>query len=209
MIVCHLLLISSQFDREDATISTWDSGCPDMEEHNTRDCVALVSNSAKVEGREFGALYRDLECSSSIQDFAVGVICQREGLDSSTTEASTTSTTTLEPTTTTDYYLHVELRGGSVGTSEAYGNVFAVNSNGYLGPVCDDVWSSNHAEVVCRQLGYTRGDYLTGSPWGSVPTDYAMDEVRCDGNEMHLQDCSYSTSDNCNTSEGAGVHCYR
>ena len=45
---CHLLLISSQFDREDATITTWDSGCPDMEEHNTRDCVALVSNSAKV-----------------------------------------------------------------------------------------------------------------------------------------------------------------
>ena len=107
------------------------------------------------------------------------------------------------------YYLHVELRGGSVGTSEAYGNVFAGNSNGYLGPVCDDIWSSNHAEVVCRQLGYTRGDAYTESHWGSVPSDFAMDSVGCGGNEMHLQDCSYSTSEDCGANEGAGVHCYR
>ena len=89
--------------------------------------------------RELGALYRDLECGSTFQDFAVGVICQRGGLETSTT--TTTPTTTSPATTTTDYSHHVELRGGSVGLTEAYGNVYAVNSNGYFGPVCDDSWA--------------------------------------------------------------------
>ena len=197
-----------QFDREDAIISTWDTGCPDTEEHNSRDCVALVSKTSRKR-KEFGALYRDLECDSSVQAFAVGVLCQRGGLERSTTEASTTSTTTPTPTTTTDFSLHVELQGGSVGTSEAYGNVYAVNSNGYLGPVCDDIWTSSHADVVCRQLGYSYGDPFTQSHWGSVPSNFAMDEVRCGGNEMYLQECSYSTSDDCGSNEGAGVHCHK
>ena len=62
-----------QFDREDAIISTWDVSCPDVEEHNSRDCVALVSKAPHEVGKQFGALYRDLECDSSFQDFAVGV----------------------------------------------------------------------------------------------------------------------------------------
>ena len=107
------------------------------------------------------------------------------------------------------YYLHVELRGGSVGTSEAYGNVFAGNSNGYLGPVCDDNWGSDDAEVVCRQLGYTRGDAYTASRWGSVSSNFAMDDVVCNGNELYIQDCGYNLSDNCGSDEGAGVRCYR
>ena len=84
-----------QFDQEYASIT----GCPDTEEHDSRDCVALVSKTSR-KGKEFEALYRDLECDSSVQAFAVGVICQRGGLERSTTEASTTSTTTPTPTTT-------------------------------------------------------------------------------------------------------------
>ena len=175
-----------------------------MEEHNVRDCVALVSTASR-ERKQLGALYRDLECDSSFQHFAVGVLCQRGGLGTSTTPSPTTPT----PTTTTAYDLHVELQGGSVGTSEAYGNVFAVNSNGFFGPVCDDYWESNHANVTCHQLGYTYGDAYDGSHWGDVPWEYAMDDVRCNGNEMYLQECSYSTSDDCNGHEGAGVHCYK
>ena len=170
--------------------------------------MALVSKTSRKR-KEFGALYRDLECDSSVQAFAVGVICQRGGLETSTTEASTTSTTTPTPTTTTDYSLHVELHGGSVGTLEAYGNVYAVNSNGYLGPVCDDDWTNTDADVVCRQLGFSYGNAVTGSFWGSVPSDFAMDDVNCNGNEMYLQECSYRTSDDCGSSEGAGVHCYK
>ena len=177
-------------------------GCPDEEEPNSRDCVALVSQGV----RELGALYKDLECGSTFQDLPVGVICQRGGLETSTT--TTTTTTTSPATTTTDYSLHVELRGGSVGLTEAYGNVYAVNSNGYFGPVCDDSWGSSDADVVCRQLGYARGDAYQNSHWGSVPSHFAMDDVSCRGDERYLQECTYSTNDNCESNEGAGVHCY-
>merc|ERR1719341_2436766 len=37
-----------QVDREDADITDWDSGCPNMSEHNSRDCAALISISAKA-----------------------------------------------------------------------------------------------------------------------------------------------------------------
>ena len=47
--------------------------------------------------------------------------------------------------TTLDY--HVELRGGD---GYSYGNVFATNINGYLGPVCDDHWTNTEATTVCR-----------------------------------------------------------
>ena len=39
---------TAQVDREDADITDWDSGCPDMSEHNSRDCAALISISVKV-----------------------------------------------------------------------------------------------------------------------------------------------------------------
>ena len=138
----------------------------------------------------------------------VAPICQRGGLSVGADTTTSTETTTARTTTTTDYSLHVELRGGSVGSSEAYGNVYAVNSNSYFGPVCDDVWGSSHADVVCRQLGYARGDAYKGSRWGSVPSDFAMDEVTCRGDEKYLQECTYRTSEDCSNSEGAGVWCY-
>ena len=42
---------------------------------------------------------------------------------------------------------YIELRGGD---GYSYGNVYAVNSNGYFGPVCDDDWGVEEADVVCR-----------------------------------------------------------
>ena len=41
----------------------------------------------------------------------------------------------------------VELRGGE---DDLSGNVFAVNSDGFFGPVCDDSWDPAAAMVVCR-----------------------------------------------------------
>ena len=32
------------------------------------------------------------------------------------------------------------------------GNVFAVNRNGYFGPVCDDHWTDTEADTVCRYI---------------------------------------------------------
>ena len=42
------IYFTPQVDREDADITAWDSGCPDMSEHNSRDCAALISITVKV-----------------------------------------------------------------------------------------------------------------------------------------------------------------
>ena len=56
------------------------------------------------------------------------------------------------------------------------GNAFTQN-----GPVCDDHWDDIDATVVCRQLGFSSGVAYQGSRWGEVPTNFAMDDVKCTG----------------------------
>ena len=50
----------------------------------------------------------------------------------------------------TSKYQSVELYKKKQGEDELSGNVFAVNSDGFFGPVCDDGWDINAATVVCR-----------------------------------------------------------
>ena len=44
------------------------------------------------------------------------------------------------------------------GEDELSGNVFAVNSDGFFGPVCDDGWDINAATVVCRDVQFSEYD---------------------------------------------------
>ena len=61
-----------QVDREDADITEWDSGCPDMSEHNSRDCAALFSITVKDEQqKELAAHYRDLPCTQPVEEIKV------------------------------------------------------------------------------------------------------------------------------------------
>ena len=85
--------------------------------------------------------------------------------------------------------------------------MFVVNSNNFYGPVCDDAWVDTNAAVVCRQLGFSSGTAKIGSYFGDVPDQFAMDDVNCSGYEATIQECEYSTSDDCGTDEGAGVIC--
>merc|ERR1712012_652891 len=67
---------------------------------------------------------------------------------------------------------YVELQGGE---DELSGNVFAVNSDGFFGPVCEDGWDINAATVVCRQLGYVEGLPWFSSHFGDVkPPVFSM-----------------------------------
>ena len=45
------------------------------------------------------------------------------------------------------------------------------------------------------------------STYGSVSTNFIMDDVNCAGTEESLEDCSYNPRHNCGSSEGAGVIC--
>ena len=83
------------------------------------------------------------------------------------------------------------------------GNVYINNR-----PVCDDFWGEPEAKVVCRILGFSGGIPKTGSHFGLVSTDFAMDDVFCTGSEQSIFDCPYSTSHDCEAQEGAGVICH-
>ncbi|XP_036089325.1 neurotrypsin isoform X2 [Rousettus aegyptiacus] len=81
---------------------------------------------------------------------------------------------------------------------------------GQWGTVCDDQWDDADAEVVCRQLGlsgvaraWSRARFGEGS--GPV----VLDEVRCTGNELAIEQCPKSAwgEHNCEHKEDAGVSC--
>ena len=103
-------------------------------------------------------------------------------------------------------------------SSTKQGNVF------YNGrPVCDDGWDNNDARVACKMLGYviqtfrlgliflvqrySSGSATMSSKYGSVPTNFILDDVACSGSETSLFSCSYTSSHNCGAGEGAGVIC--
>merc|ERR1712013_873081 len=178
----------------DSTYTDWLPGHPSTEPHNTDDCVSISMFD--------NLLWRNAPCYKNI---TAAPICQRDLDLDTTTTAKPTTITTAKPSTTTPYPTQIELRDGNGYSS---GNVFVVNRDGYLGPVCDDDWDSRDARVACRQLGFTDGTKTTSSYFGSVPSHFAMDDVNCSGNEEALQECGYNKSDNCGSDEGAGVKCF-
>jgi len=186
-----------QHSVEDVSFTNWAEGNPDGN-HANDDCALITLKD--------NFMWSDASCTSLV----ASPVCQRETSISSTTPPYSTTTTpphttTSYPrTTTTDYNNRIELHGGD---DFSFGNVFAVNREGYFGPVCDDGWGADEATVVCKQLGFNSGSARTESTWGSVPSFFAMDEVNCIGNERALQDCSYSAKDDCGSNEGAGVIC--
>ena len=107
-------------------------------------------------------------------------------------------------------YIYLDLVQLIGGDGYKSGNVFVQNSLGYFGPVCDDNWGFEDARVVCGQLGFSRDNVTVWhySEFGSVPNDFAMDQIYCDGTEAKIQDCVYSTSEDCRPGEGAGVVCF-
>ena len=82
--------------------------------------------------------------------------------------------------------------------------------NGTWGTICDDLWDSQDADVVCRQLGY---DGALSAPreaaFGQGTGQIWLDDVRCVGNEKSISQCSHQGwgIENCRHGEDAGVVC--
>ncbi|XP_053553454.1 HHIP-like protein 1 [Bombina bombina] len=83
--------------------------------------------------------------------------------------------------------------------------------NGEWGTVCDDLWNSKAAAVVCRQLGFAQvvkaskqAEFGEGSSLRIL-----LDDVDCTGKEKTLLDCKHKDvgKHNCTHREDAGVIC--
>lgn len=58
------------------------------------------------------------------------------------------------------------------------------------GVICDTGWSRRESDVVCRQLGYTNSSFLTSTIETQTITYDWVDQLRCNGTESRLVDCS-------------------
>nr|XP_051676016.1 neurotrypsin isoform X3 [Oryctolagus cuniculus] len=103
-------------------------------------------------------------------------------------------------------YGSVRLRGGRnefEGTVEVY-------AGGAWGAVCSSHWDDSDASVICHQLqlgGIAKAWNQAYFGEGSGPI--MLDEVRCTGNELSIEQCPKSSwgEHNCGHKEDAGVSC--
>ena len=115
------------------------------------------------------------------------------------------------------------------GSNERQGRVEICNYR--WGTVCDDLWGTPDANVVCRQLGFSGTgtsrchhlfaffEYFLTSSTGAVARINAyfgpgtgaivLDNVRCTGSEPTLLSCTTNPigTHNCGHHEDAGVEC--
>ncbi|NXV54299.1 NETR protein, partial [Molothrus ater] len=85
-----------------------------------------------------------------------------------------------------------------------------VYHGGQWGTVCDDQWDDADAEVVCRQLGLGGvAKAWSQAYFGEGSGPVLLDEVRCTGNELSIEQCPKSPwrEHNCGHKEDAGVSC--
>ena len=78
------------------------------------------------------------------------------------------------------------------------------------GTVCDDNFSENSADAICREMGYlralswvSRSSYSYGTSQTSL--DINLDDVRCKNNDW--DSCTYSTSHDCVHNEDVFLTC--
>uniref|UniRef100_A0A8C6X718 Neurotrypsin n=1 Tax=Naja naja TaxID=35670 RepID=A0A8C6X718_NAJNA len=94
--------------------------------------------------------------------------------------------------------------------SSIYEGRVEVYHAGQWGTICDDQWDNADAEVVCRQLGFGGvAKSWSQAYFGEGSGPVLLDEVRCTGNELSIEQCLKSSwqEHNCGHKEDAGVSC--
>ncbi|KAL5253623.1 hypothetical protein ACHWQZ_G013415 [Mnemiopsis leidyi] len=125
-----------------------------------------------------------------------------------TTDAATSIKLTTLPRTNppvnNERFRLVNREGATVGVGER--GLLLYNG----GTVCDDSFSENSANAICREMGYS-GSFLwvSGSSYSygerQTSLDITLDDVQCSDDDWNS--CSYSTSHNCGHSEDVFLTC--
>ncbi|XP_060081997.1 deleted in malignant brain tumors 1 protein-like [Ylistrum balloti] len=191
-VVCRQLGYSDGYARREAAFGagaepTWldDVGCGGYE-----------SRLADCSSRGWG-----VENCGHTED--AGVVC---GPPLSTRPTPTTSTQ-APPTTPRPSVQEGDIRLVN-GPSDTEGRLEIYHA-GQWGTVCDDGWTINNTQVVCRQLGHNAVSYKKEGFYGPGEEPTWMDNVVCQGDEERLVDCSFGgwQNENCGHSEDVGVKC--
>ena len=82
---------------------------------------------------------------------------------------------------------------------------------GVWGTVCDDIFGSDNARVVCRQLGFSTSfaTFLSSTFFGEGTGPIFLDDVSCSGDEETLISCSHQSivDNSCGHNKDVGVQC--
>lgn len=102
----------------------------------------------------------------------------------------------------TKLYFTVKTSSGSFGAVQYH-------TGEEYGLVCADGFDANAANVVCRQKNYIMGLPVCCSGFGPFKNmEFSMSDVKCNGDESSLRDCSYTdVNPVCPSGHYAGVVC--
>ena len=81
--------------------------------------------------------------------------------------------------------------------------------NGTWGTICDDLFNSEAAYVVCKQLGLSGGIAANDLEYGGGFGEIWIDNINCTGEESTILDCEMNPigDHNCGHHEDVGVIC--
>ena len=106
------------------------------------------------------------------------------------------------------YPSHLTVR--LIGGSNPFEGRVEVFHNGSWGTVCDDQWTIEDANVVCRQLDFEGAlKAVTSAHFGEGTGNIWMGDVNCVGNERKLTECKHQGwgKHNCGHNKDAGAIC--
>ncbi|XP_052811516.1 scavenger receptor cysteine-rich type 1 protein M130-like isoform X1 [Mya arenaria] len=105
-------------------------------------------------------------------------------------------------------YTRLKLQGGG-----SFSGRVMVEHNGTWGSICDDNTGPGFANVVCKELGFAEGGFVTSTNhrrFGYFNGQIWLDEVNCSSNARSLSECSLNNGwgvHDCSHSEDVGVIC--
>ena len=106
----------------------------------------------------------------------------------------------------------MRISGISFSLVDSYGGAVRPGVLGILiadgGTVCDDDFSDNSADAICRKMGYDGHMQWRNGHVFDIQSSYEikLDDVKCSAGDW--TSCTYSSSHNCNHNEDVLLQCY-